>query len=195
MRMEVIENGRPVPKELHSTVLLDASVRFRKRQIDVLEQRETNRAKLHAVEPQDHGEFAKLVGSVERRLVDAIWTERCLPNGGSGGICGLAYFHDRTEIFANAVAAGEWHRPHPGTPAPRAIDRMHEPLIWLGWLQRELAELVRAAAATKRGDPEANVAWGQVRRQATGAEGLSVRTLQRRYDLGLRTIALRLALG
>lgn len=143
----------------------------------------------------DDSSIARLTRSVEARIVDAVWTERRLPGGGSGGHCGVSYLHERAEIFANAVAAGEWKRPHPGSPPPRSIDQMHEPLSWLSWLPRDKAAIVRAAAASKHGDQQSNVAWGFVRQQVLAAEDLTIRTLQRRYDEGLRTIAVRLAFG
>lgn len=143
----------------------------------------------------DRSSIAKLVASTEARIVEAVWTEKRLPNGGSGGRCGLPYFHEKSEIFANAVAAGNWHKMHPGVPTPKEIDRMHEPLSWLKWLPRDLAEIVRAAASSKEGYPHANVVWDAVRSRVPAAKGLLTRTLQRRYDVGLRAIAVKLALG
>lgn len=195
MRMEVIENGKAVPKELHQSVVLQASDRFRARNAQALAQREERREKFSAAPLHDGSAIARLVHTVEARIVEAVWTERRLPGGGSGGQCGISYLHERSEIFANAVANGDWQRPHPGSPPPKSIDRMHEPLSWLGWLSRDHAAIVRAACRSKEGNPGSNVGWGFVRNQVPTARELTIRTLQRRYDEGLRTIAMKLAFG
>jgi len=196
MRMITIHGSRELTGAEGLAVRLAASRAMEARHQRKLEQSTARREALRLVPKEsDDTAMRRLVLSVEDRIVEAVWTERCLPGGGSGGRCGISYLHERSEIFANAVAAGDWQRPHPGRPAPKAIDRMHEPLSWLAWLSRETAAIVRAAALSKEGDPDANVGWGFVRRQVVAAEDISVRTLQRRYDAGLNAIAARLALA
>lgn len=193
LRMEVIHGGKIVPKDQASALMISVSERMRARESKYQAERQEQYDLRRASRTEDLSTMARLVVSVEARIVEAVWTERRLPGGGAGGRCGISYLHEPSEIFANAVASGDWHKPHPGSPPPKAIDRMHEPLSWLAWLPRDLAAIVRAAADSKEGNPQANVAWGLVRRQVVAAEDLPVRTLQRRYELGLRTIAVRLA--
>ena len=191
LRYEV--NGRPVSPEKGAELALLAAQRVRQRDAERASQ---NR---QAQPPQKPSPLAtalqRLIDDVEAKLVAAIWTERCLPNGGSGGRCGIPYFHDRAEIFANAVAAGDWKKPHPGAPMPKAIDEMHIPLSWLSCLDRAAAELVHAAAGSKHGDPDANVSWGEVKTRIPAAREFPISSLQRRYEEGLTNIAMKVTFG
>jgi hypothetical protein len=193
VRQVTMMGQRVLGAEEAVAVRLELSNQFRRRQEQQQAQLANSRARI--VEVADRSSIRRLVDSVEARLVDALWTLARLPDGGSGGRCGLPYMHDKAEIFANAVAAGDWHRPHMGAPPPKSIDAMHVPLSWLSWLPRELADIVRAGAASKEGNVDANVSWGLVRGQVEAARALTIRTLQRRYEAGLRAIAMQLAIG
>lgn len=188
--------GKPVPKEQGKALALEASQRFRAWQEADHRARQQRRAARPDVKPSPLAKkLDELMGSVEARLVQALWTEACLPNGGSGGSCGLAYMHDKADLFANAVAEGEWRRPPPGRPSPKAIDAMLVPLSWLSYLPRSQAELVRFAAKSKQGNPSAKVSWGEVRGRVPSAREVSVRSLQRQYEDGLSEIAARVLVG
>ena len=72
---------------------------------------------------------------------------------------------------------------------------MYEPLEWLSvkFLPIGRAKLLTAAAATKRGDRARNVSWARVRMSMPELAGMTQRTLQRRYEDGLRAIVAVLA--
>jgi hypothetical protein len=65
---------------------------------------------------------------------------------------------------------------------------MYEPLEWLSLVPKDSGKLITAAAATKRGDAERKVSWGRVTLMIPEITGCSVRTLQRRYESGIRAI-------
>lgn len=145
----------------------------------------------------DRGSVRRAMTAVETRIVEALWVLARLPGGQRGGSCGLAYIQETTDRFANAVAnGGKWEEivPRPSLPSARAIDAMDEPMEWLTWLPREDSKLISVAAGTKRGDVERNVSWGRVRAALPQTQTQTVRTLQRRYDSGIRTIAGRLTI-
>lgn len=190
MRMVAITGRQTFTGKDAEARSLEASRRFRALQEADDRIRQEKRASRPEIKPSPlAAKLDDLIRSVEARLVQALWTETCLPNGGSGGSCGLAYMHDRADLFANAVAEGEWRKPSPGRPSPKAIDAMLVPLSWLAYLPRAQAELVRYAAKSKQGNPATKVSWGEVRHRVPSAREVSVSSLQRRYDDGLSEIA------
>jgi hypothetical protein len=191
MNIITVVGGRELPKEEARKVRLEASISLQvARHFE-----ERDRERHRPIETPDRLSVSKAMEAVEARLVAALWTLARLPGGGSGGQCGLSYIQDATDRFSNAVAnGGKWEevRPRPPIPSGRAIDAMHEPLRWLSFLQREHAQLVSTAAGTKRGDVDRHVSWGRVRMALPQLGGQSVRTLQRRYDGGIRAIVAQL---
>lgn len=186
--------GKSVPKEEGQRLVLLASERLRQRDQEIAELRARSRSVSAPPSPLAQ-RLQRLTDDVEAKIVEAVWTESCLPGGGSGGQCGIAYFHDRAEIFANAVAAGDWQQKEYGAPPPKAIDEMPVILSWLSILDRSVADLVHAAAGSKRGNPSANVLWGEVKGRLPGLKEFPVRTLQRRYEEGLEQIAFKVTFG
>lgn len=186
LKIITIENDRQ---------LTDADADIRRRQafasVDA-NRRSSEASRLRSEAVEDRASVKRAMRAVEARLVEALWTLARLPEPGKGqGICGLRYVHDAADRFANAVAnGGRWEdaTPRPALPSARAIDRMEEPLGWLALLGRDTGKLVAVAAGTKRGDVDRNVSWGRVRLALPDFGGLSVRTLQRRYEAALRSL-------
>jgi hypothetical protein len=184
--------GKPLSPEQGQTLVLQASQRLR--QLD--DEKQRNRVAPVVREPTPLARsLQRLTDDVEAKIVEAVWTERCLPNGGSGGRCGISYLHDKTEVFANAVAAGDWQQKEYGAPLPRAIDEMRVTLSWLSVLDRDLAALVHAAAGSKRGNASSNVSWGEAKSRLSALREFPVRTLQRRYEDGLQQIMMKVTFG
>lgn len=152
------------------------------------------REKYRPLDVSDRPSVRRAMLAVETQLVAALWTLARLPGGGgSSGSCGLAYIQDATDRWANAVEKG-WERtmPRPPVPSGRAIDAMHVPLGWLSLLPKDQAQLVSVAGGTKRGDVDRNVSWSRVRCSLPQTCGQTVRTLQRRYEGGIREIVAKL---
>lgn len=191
MNIVTIVGGKELPKEQARLVRLEASISLQvARHFD-----EKERERYRPIDAPDRLSVSKAMDAVEARLVAALWTLARLPGGSSGGQCGLAYIQEESDRFSNAVAnGGKWEeaRPRPPIPSGRAIDAMDEPLRWLSFLERDHAQLVSTAAGTKRGDPTRHVSWGRVRLALPSVGGQSIRTLQRRYDGGIRAIVAQL---
>lgn len=190
MQMVVIERGREIPKDQAPAVLLGVSARFREKR-DRAEQRFARQAKRLSGHP-DRLSVRNAMLSVEQRLVEALWTLARLPNDRAIGFAsrhGVGYLDERADLYANAVENGGWltTAPRPAPPSARAIDAMHEPLEWLRYLDRPIAKLLMEGALSKRGDVANQVRWSRIRKKLD-MEHLTVRTLQRRYESGLRDI-------
>lgn len=153
------------------------------------------------VDAPDWATMRRAMDAVEARIVEALWTLSRLPQGrGPEGPSrhGIDYFQEHHEAFANAVSAGgQWEQetPRPSPPTSREIDAYVEPLEWLTTrrlLPPDRARLVWVAASLKRGDVLRNVAWARVVMAVPALSGCSVRTLQRRYEDGIRAIVAEL---
>lgn len=156
------------------------------------------------VDAPDAEWLRRIMRAVEARIVEAIWTLIRLPTSRGPGWAqrhGVDYLVEFSEAYGNAVANdGKWEAPplHPPLPSAKAIDAMWEPLEWLrsrdagGFLDMERCRLLWAAAATKRGEIDRNVAWRVVVELVPDLRVLAVRTLQRRYEDGLRAIVAEL---
>lgn len=194
MRMEVIVNGRAVPKPDQQAVLLDVTQRLRQRE----EERYARRSKRLSHHPERHSVVNAML-SVERRLVTALWTLARLPEDRGIGYAmrnGVGYLDERVDLYANAVAAGGWLTvpPKPAPPSAKAIDAMDEPLSWLRLLDRDQAKLLSEGAISKRGDMANHIKWSRIRKKLPEFGNYSVRTLQRRYEQALRTIVAELSI-
>lgn len=186
MKIVTIERGREVKGEEADRLRLEAMVAVTVNQL--LNQRP------RYTDAPDRASVRRAMIKVESRIVQAMWTLSRLPDpdnrfNGSGGW--PQYIQDPNDRFANAVAnGGKWDdiRPRPPLPSSRAIDAMDEPLDWLKLLPSTQARIVAVAAGTKRGDVFRNVSWSRVRDALPQARGHTIRTLQRRYDEGVRAI-------
>lgn len=152
------------------------------------------REKYHPSDIQDRPSIKRAMKAVETRIVEAVWTLARLPDSDSGPrSCGIAYIQEPSDRWANAVEKG-WEAPvpRPSRPSPRAIDAMYQPLEWLSLLHRPQALLVSVAAGTKCGDVERRIVWNRVRKSLPESQTQSIRTLQRRYESGIREIVAKL---
>lgn len=200
MRMEVIENGKAVPKELRSAVLLDCSTRFRARQ-DQAQIARMERAVKRNRAP-DRQSIAIAMLAVEQRLVEAFWTIARQPVSRLGpsllSQCGLDYIAERGDLNGYMDAAGgKWHSvaPRPPIPSGREIDRANEALDWLLFVDEPRRKLLVAGATSKRGDTGRIISWGRLRQGMPELHGLTTRTLQGRYREALRIIVTELTLA
>jgi hypothetical protein len=84
---------------------------------------------------------------VEARLAEAAEVLKRLPEEKVQG-----YFSVWPEIVRNVHEAFGWHDPvlKRPWPSPASIDRMHEAMIWLRWLEPEVAKIVWLRASGER---------------------------------------------
>lgn len=193
MKIVTIERGKEVEADFAERRRLEASIAVDANRIFANIERQA----LHPVDAPDRASVKRAMRSVEAAIVQALWTLARLPdrNPLRQSQHGLGYIQDPRDRFANAVAnAGKWDdvRPRPALPSAKAIDAMHGPLEWLQSLAVNHARLVSIAAGTKRGDPERSVSWRRVRDALPETRTQTIRTLQRRYDDGIRQIVARL---
>lgn len=188
MRQVTVIGERVLAAEEAQVIRLELSRSFRERQ----QQRLERRVKRLARHPERLS-VAKAMFAVEQRIVLALWTLHRLPNDRGIGYAsrnGIDYMLERAEQYANAVAAGGWltEAPRPSPPTAKAIDAMHEPLSWLSLLDRDRAKLLTEGAMYRRGDMARNISWNRIKERNKQWCGLTVRTLQRRYEQALRDI-------
>lgn len=189
MRMEVIENGRPVPKELHSAALISASDRFRERQ----DRKSQIRAMARRPARDEMASVRFAMRAVEQRIVRGLWVleiSQSTDGPGSAKRHGIDYMRERLDHFA----AGEWqHGPsRPPVPSNREIDAAKEAQGWIEWLDEDQARLLTIAAMSKRGDRERRVNWERVKSRLPQIVDAKIRGLQDRYDRALRVIVAEL---
>lgn len=157
----------------------------------------TQRARPMRTDAVDRADIRHAMDTVEARIVEALWTLARLPEGrrpDGPNKHGVEYLQDRMDRWGAAVSEKGFETPPPRPPLPsaRAIDAMYEPLEWLSLVPKDSGKLITVAAATKRGDAERKVSWGRVTLMIPEITGCSVRTLQRRYESGIRAIVAEL---
>lgn len=190
MRMEVIVNGRTVPKAEQSAVLLGATERFHARRL----QRRLERTKERLAHSPERQSVAIAMLAVEERLVKAFWTIARLPGAGSSlGRCGIPYVHEASDIHARYVdaAAGKWEAPppRPSLPSAKDIDSANAALDWLLLIEDEgLRKLLVVGATSKRGDAGRQINWGRIRAGLRDLGEIPARSLNFRYQEALRII-------
>lgn len=194
LRIVTIVNGKELSGSEAERVRIEASYGVQAGRIIDARNWAEERERFRPVEAPDRPSIQKAMLAVEGRIVEAVWTLARLPGGGSSkGSCGIAYIQEASDRWANAVEKGwELPMPRPPRPSPRAIDAMYEPLEWLAMLPREQSMIVSVAAGTKCGDVSRRVAWNRVRKSLPETLTQSIRTLQRRYEGGIREIVARL---
>lgn len=192
MNIVTIVNGRELKGPEAERVRIEAS--YGLKAVAIIGQQTFEHQRSRFVDVDDRASIKRAMRAVESRIVEAVWTLARLPvSGGGSSSCGIAYIQDATDRWANAVEKGwEAPTPKPARPSPRAIDAMYEPLEWLSFLPRPQAMLVSTAATTKRGDVDRTVSWRRVRNSLLETHTLSIDTLQRRYNGGIREIVARL---
>lgn len=198
VKLEVHENGRTVPSERASAVLIDASARFRARQA----QRRIDRTQKRHAEAPERQSIAIAMLAVEDRLVKAFWTiarqpaRRIAPS--MLGRCGIDYIPDRSDLTGYADAAGgKWESvaPRPPIPGGKEIDAANEALDWLLYVDEPRRKLLVVGATSKRGDVGRQINWMRLRNGMPEIRDMSRRTLQRRYTEALRIIVTELTIA
>lgn len=194
LRIVTLVNGKELSGPEAERVRIEASYGLKAGMLIAALSHTEEREKFRPLDVEDRPSVKRAMLAVESRLVAALWTLARLPGGGSGqGSCGIAYIQEASDRWANAIEKGwEVPMPRPPRPSPRAIDAMYEPLEWLSLLPREQSMLVSVAGGTKRGDVDRRIAWARVRSSLPQTLGQSVRTLQRRYEGGIREIVAKL---
>jgi hypothetical protein len=196
VRMITVVGNRVLCEEEGKALRLEIS---RASQLRIESNRLSRRLEWVARQPTERRSVARAMFSVEQRLVEALWTLARLPNDRGIGFAqrnGVGYLDERADLYANAVANGGWLsvRPRPAPPSARAIDAMHEPMEWLRILERPQAKLLTEGAMSRRGDMANPVRWSRIRKKLE-LEGLTIRTLQRRYEAALRIIVSELTIA
>lgn len=193
MRMEVIVNGRAVPKAEQHAVLLGSTERFHARR---LQRRLERTVKRHEHSPERQSVAVAML-AVEEQIVKALWTIARQPLGKIAplqpGRCGLDYLHDRLDIHAiyADAAGGKWDSiaPKPALPSSKDISAADKVQEWLLLLDDEgLRRILVCGATSKRGDAGRQIHWGRVRDTMPELAGLPARTLKWRYQEALRII-------
>ena len=193
MKMEVLVNGRAVPKDQALAVLLATSERMRARS---LQRRLERTVKRHENAPERQSVAIAML-AVEEHIVKALWTIARQPLGKIAPLaasrCGIEYFHDRMDIhsiYADA-AGGKWDSiaPRPAVPSARDITQANRVQDWLLLIDDErLRRLLVVGATSKRGDAGRRINWERLRPSLAEYGGVTVRTIQRSYDEAIRII-------
>lgn len=200
MRMEVISNGRLVPKDQQHAFMVGVSERMNARTL----QGRVERAKRRHEGSPERQSVAIAMLAVEEQIVKALWTIARQPLGRispmPSGRCGVDYIHDRSDVFSIYVDAkgGKWDMvaPRPALPSAKDISQANLAQDWLLLIDDEgLRRLLVAGATSKRGDAGRGVNWMRVRQSLRELGGLSVRTLKWRYSEALRIIVSELTLA
>lgn len=202
MRMEVIHGSRVVPKAEQQALLIGVSDRIRQRQDQSRLQRRASRLG----DLPERTSVAKAMLAVEERLVKAFWTiaRQPIPVNATAPRaavrCGVDYFHDQTDSLARYAdaAGGKWDSvaPRPSLPSSRAIDEANQTLDWLLMVDDEqLRRLLVVGATSKRGDAGRRIGWERLRPSLPQYSGVTIRTLQRKYQEALRIIVTELTIA
>jgi hypothetical protein len=194
MKLEVIENGKPVPKAQAEAVLIDMTERFRAKQRD-----DSVRLLARRPNPGESTSIRFAMRCVEQRIVRGLWVLEISqePDGPRARRRhGMQYMRDYGDVDWRYVDApgGKWDTPapRPALPSSEEIDAAREAQGWIRYLTEEQARLLTVAAMTKRGDRLRRVNWDKVRTRLPHLLGLKMRTLQDRYDRALREIVAHL---
>ena len=197
-RLIVVQGGRELDKAAGEALCLDASGRFRARQL----QRRLERTQERHRDAPERQSVAIAMLAVEERLVKAFWTiarqpaKGALPGG--NGRCGIDYVPERGDLNAYAdPAGGKWQTiaPRPPVPSGKEIDDANAALDWLLYIDEPRRKLLVVGATSKRGDSARKVAWARIRQAMPELHGLSVTTLKRRYAEALRIIVTELTIA
>lgn len=200
LRMEIIVNGRAVPKDQHAITMIGVSERFHARR---LQGRLERTMKRHQHSP-DRQSVAIAMLAVEENIVKALWTIARQPLGkGSPTIldrCGIDYLHERADvhaIYADA-AGGKWNSiaPRPALPSAKEITAADRVQDWLLLIDDDgLRKLLVVGATSKRGDAGRQINWIRIRVGMPELNGISERTLRFKYQEALRVIVSELSLA
>ena len=199
MKLEVIENGKPVPKAQAEAVLIDMTERFR-----AVQQTRMSRRVSRLPDAPDRRSVAHAMLMVEIRLVKAFWTIARQPLGTIAPLDarrnGVSYIHDRSDTHARYTDApsGKWEAaaPRPSLPSSKEIDAANEALDWLLLIDDEgLRKLLVVGATSKRGDAGRRINWMRLRPSMREYGEMTVRTMQRPYQDVLRTIVTEMPLA
>lgn len=204
MRMEVIENGRPVPKDQQKAVLISSSERFHARSLQRRLQGRVDRAKERHAHSPERQSVAIAMLAVEEQIVKALWTIARQPLGRvapmASGRCGIDYAHEPSDIhsiYADA-AGGKWDSiaPRPSVPSSKDISQADRVQDWLLLVDDEdLRKLLVIGATSKRGDAGRQINWRRICGTMSHLQGISLTRLNARYQEALRIIVTELTLA
>lgn len=197
VRMVVVHGGRELPTEQGNALLVDLSLRIGAKRLQsrlgMIERRHGHVPERLSVE--------KAMLAVEEHLVKAFWTIARQPgNGGSTSRCGVSYVHDPEDVDARYAdaAGGKWESiaPRPSLPSSRDIDAANVALDWLLLIDDErMRKLLVMGATSKRGDAGRRINWERLHPGLREHNGVTVRTLQRKYQEALRIIVSELTIA
>jgi hypothetical protein len=194
----VIHGDKQLSRDEGAALLLTVSDRFRARQLMRRVERTSQR---HEGFPERQSVAIAML-AVEEQIVKAMWTIARQPLGRAApvasGRCGLEYFHDRSDVHSIYTDApgGKWDTaaPRPSLPSSKDITQADKVQRWLLLVDDEdLRRILVIGATSKRGDAARRIPW--VRLNLPNRMGVTVKTLQRRYDEALRMIANALTLA
>jgi hypothetical protein len=190
---EVHHGQRVLPPEEGKLLLLDVSMRMDARRLQRRLERATQR---HEGFPERQSVAIAML-AVEEQIVKALWTIARQPLGRiapiQNGRCGIEYIHDRSDVhsvYADA-AGGKWDTvaPRPSLPSAKDISQANRVQDWLLYIDdEELRKVLVYGATSKRGDAGRQINWIRVRGAMRELEGMSMRSLNGRYQEALRSI-------
>jgi hypothetical protein len=193
MKMEVLVNGRAIPKAEQHAVLKEVSDRMRQRQeVNLVARRMARTGNL----PNDRQSIARAMLLVELKIVKALWVlQRAMTEDAWNyypSRHGVDYLMERVDHFM----AGHWQHvaPRPAVPEGKHIDEAGRVQGWLGLLQPSEARILTVGAMSKRGDAGRRINWMRVKARLPELENQPIRTLQATYSRALRHMVAELAL-
>ena len=193
---EVHHGQRVLPPEEGKVLLLAKSEKMRlKRERDDLV-----RAMARRPAAGDTASVRFAMRCIEQRIVKGLWVEEITTDSDGPRAAkrhGIGYMTEGIDHWSQAIDKGGWVAPPPApaVPSPQEVTAAQEAIRWIDWLDEGQARLLRTAAMTKRGDRERRVNWDWVKGRLGLPEKTSNRTLQDRYDRGLRLIVAELTIA
>lgn len=194
MRMVTIHGSRTLDGEEALALRLAASESLRRHS-----GRMAVRAQRIEHLPIERRSVERAMLAVEEQFVKGMWVlQRAMTSDGhrDKGRCGLPYFQEALDRYAQAIEKGGWDvpPPRPAVPTGKEIDAANATQGWLNYLDPVEARVLTVGAMSKRGDAGRRVNWARVRLRLPELADYSTRHLQGIYTRALRNVVAELSL-